>query len=199
MPYDLSIVGWFLEDQLKILESIAKSVPENGVVVEIGSMYGRSTVCWAKTCPESATIYAIDLFPEFKTDIHQFSEEDVVKNKFPKSNFTYRQSDIFDENTKNYKNVKKIVGVSPYSIEYPGNVIDVLFLDAAHTNPNDWDNIKYFLPFIKVGGIICGHDHSNDFPDIQENVKKLEEIIGSPASINHELWQIKVVKKIDNL
>lgn len=196
MPYDLSIVGWFTEAQLQVIEKIAQTVPEHGVVVEIGSMYGRSTICWAKTCPPSSTIYAIDIFPETKIDIHNFSDTDISLHNFPKSGYTYNQSKLFDQNLKSYTNVKKITGISPFNINYPGNNIDILFLDAAHVNPNDWENIKYFLPFVNQGGIICGHDYSEEFPDILKNVKALEEILGTDAEINHQIWQIKVTKKI---
>jgi hypothetical protein len=199
MPYDLSIVGWFTEGQLQVLESIAKTVPENGVVVEIGSLYGRSTVCWAMTCPLSATIYAIDLFNEEYTDTSSFSNEEIQLHNYPKPNVVYRQRELFDENTKKYKNINKIVGCSPYEIDYPGNNIDILFLDAFHTNPSDWNNIKYFLPYVKIGGLISGHDYSNDFPDILENVKRLEELFEIDAIIESQIWQIRVTKKIEML
>lgn len=197
MPYDLNVVGWFVESQLQTIEQIAKTVPEYGIVVEIGSMYGRSTVCWAQSCPDTATIYAIDLFLENKVDIHNFSDEVVIQNNFPVSNFIYRQNDLFDKNTAKYKNIKKIVGESPYNISYSGGDIDVLFLDAAHYNPNDWDNIKYFLPYVKEGGIICGHDYSEEFPDIIENVSKLEKLFNTKVKIEHQVWQFKVTKIID--
>lgn len=197
MPYNLSIMGWFSENQLKTIEQIARTVPENGVVVEIGSMYGRSTVCWAKSCPKTATIYAIDYFAETKVDNHPFSDDVVLMNNFPKSGIVYPQNKIFDENINGLENIKKIKGYSPYNIDYSGNDIDVLFLDAAHHNPNDWDNIVFFSKFMKVGGSICGHDYSNDFPDILENVKRLEEYFNVTAIIREQIWNIKVTKKLD--
>ena len=55
--------------------------------------------------------------------------------------------------------------------------IDLFFLDASHSNPWDRDNIDFWVPKIKSGGVIIGHDlYDNDyFPDIRANVKYLEE------------------------
>lgn len=55
-------------------------------------------------------------------------------------------------------------------------MIDIFFLDAEHANPSDLLNIEYFLPLIKPGGLLCGHDYGDArYPDIMINIKMLEE------------------------
>ncbi|MHA1126805.1 MAG: hypothetical protein ACTSQX_14360 [Candidatus Heimdallarchaeota archaeon] len=55
--YDLSIPGWANEEQLKEIERLAKLVPKNGKIVEIGAYLGRSSFAWAKSCHPSVTVY----------------------------------------------------------------------------------------------------------------------------------------------
>ena len=71
--------------------------------------------------------------------------------------------------------------------------IDLFFLDASHTNPSDWEILEYFIPFIKTNGIICGHDYDeNQFPDVVENLKKLELLFNTKVVLfkNSSIWMI---------
>ncbi len=54
------IEGWLRVEQARRLWELAAAVPPHGVVVEIGSFQGKSTVALARGAPETATVYAID-------------------------------------------------------------------------------------------------------------------------------------------
>ena len=167
--YDLTIEGHMMESELRQIEKWASSVPENGVIVEVGSYLGRSSVCWAMSCKPSVTVYCVDTFVD--------------------------DYDIFIENTKKFKNIIPIIGHSPDNICYPGKDIDIFFLDAQHENPSDIDNINYFTKFMKSGSILCGHDYYPHppyySPDIATNIKELEKRYSKPV-IAHPfttLWE----------
>jgi hypothetical protein len=70
--------------------------------------------------------------------------------------------------------------------------IDLLFLDTNPIDTNHWDNIEYWLPFIKQNGILCGHDYSNQFPLVIENVNRLEKLLGTKVTIIEKLWRFYV-------
>lgn len=144
---DISVTGFMAPEELEQIARWAKEVPENGVIVEVGSYMGRSACAWAMADP-TVKIYCIDYFEHM---------------------------DEFINNTAHYTNIIPIIGNSP-DIQYPGDMIDIFFLDAAHTNPSDILNIEYFLPLIKPGGLLCGHDYGDArYPDIMINIKMLEE------------------------
>lgn len=154
---DHKIPGLVAKHELEILEDLAKTVPANGVIVEIGSYLGLSASAWADGADPSVTIYCIDYFYEF---------------------------DKFKENVKQYDNIIPIRGQSPNAIKYPGDPIDIFFLDAAHENPTDLMNIEYFLPLIKPGGLFIGHDYMDArYPDVIKNIKLLEEKLNQ--SVHH--------------
>ncbi len=194
MPYNKNILGWMRERELQILEKLARNVPRHGVVVEVGSMFGRSAAVWAMTCDPTVDIYCIDTFPDSFTQTHNFSFKECQKNGYPLNNTSYPMYMIFLHNIRDFKNIKVLRGFSPKEITYPGYEMDLFFLDAAHTNPSDWENLEYFLPFIKQGGIICGHDHNQQYPDVITNVKRLEERLDTPVTLHRgsSIWSFKV-------
>jgi predicted O-methyltransferase YrrM len=167
-------------------------VPENGTIVEIGSLFGKSSTAMAMT-NRTAKIYCVDLFPENLTPNHGEFNYGVG---YPEPKKVYDVDKIFDENVKKFNNIIKIKGMSPGDIlDIDFGQIDLFFLDASHTNPNDWDNIEYFLPKIKKGGIISGHDYiPTQFPDVIENVKRLEKLLGTTATLyeGSSVWSMIV-------
>lgn len=155
---DIPVRGFMTLRELEQIASWAKEVPENGVIVEVGSYVGRSACAWAMADP-TVKIYCIDYF---------------------------EYMDEFVDNTSQYPNIIPIRGQSPNAIRYPGDLIDIFFLDAAHTNPSDILNIEYFLPLIKPGGLLCGHDYGDPrYPDIMTNIKMLEDRLGQKVT-HHE-------------
>ena len=64
MPYNKNILGHMYEHELKVIEKWALTVPAGGVIVEIGSFFGRSAICWAMSADPSVKIYCGDCWPE---------------------------------------------------------------------------------------------------------------------------------------
>jgi hypothetical protein len=197
MPYDLSIIGHMVEPELQVIETWAQNVPKNGVVVEIGSFFGRSAVCWAQSADPSVKIFCGDMF------LDTFTTRDVTLTYpgAPAPATTYPQWEIFQDNIKSFKNVFPMRGWCPHGITYPGDPIDIFFLDAAHMNPSDWENITYFSQFLKPNSIICGHDYIPQFPDVVENVRRLEKKYNTKVKTYEQtsLWSIAVTGKLPSV
>jgi len=174
--YDMSIKGHMDETELQVIEKWASAVPEGGVIVEVGSLYGRSAVAWAKSCDPSVNVYCVDGFYDAREDVDFYDE--------------------FRENTKDISNIHPIMAVCPFFkySRYVDKPADIFFVDATHSNPNDWHIILFGINNIKSGGLLCGHDYSLDWPDVIENVKNLEEMLGTPATLYPEtsLWSFVI-------
>jgi len=174
--YDMSINGHMNETELQVIETWASKVPENGVIVEVGSLYGRSAVAWAKSCDPSVKVYCVDAFYDAKEERDFYDE--------------------FCENTKDISNIHPVVQVCPYFpyARYVEKPADIFFIDAAHKNPNDWEIIQYALKNLKSGGLLCGHDYLSVFPDVKLNVNRLEELLGKQATFysGTSLWSFVV-------
>lgn len=168
--YNLDIDGWMMEVELQEIERLASEVPANGLIVEVGCLYGRSTYAWAKSCDPSVKVLVIDAF---------YEEHQRAK---------------FDANTAGIENIEVIDGKAPDKMIYPGHMIDLLFIDATHFNPNDLEIIEYFLPFMKKGGILSGHDYYETYPDVITNVRMLEERFDQKVmnALGTSIWAFRV-------
>lgn len=169
--YNLDIPGHMTEIELQEIERLAAQVPANGLIVEVGCLYGRSTYAWASSCDHSVKVLVIDTFYDGEAQIKEFNN-----------------------NTLGMNNIEIICGYAPDQCAYPGYEIDLLFIDASHDNPNDLAIIEYFLPFMKKGGILSGHDYHETFPDVITNVRMLEERFSQPV-MNKDgtsIWAFRV-------
>ena len=195
MSYDKNIIGWMIESELIVLEKLAQTVPEHGTIVEVGSMFGRSAVCLAMSASTS-TVYCIDIFNDALL-VYNNEIQDTYDNKFPVKDKLYNLKEEFIKNTKNISNIVAIEGFSP-NIDYNGGEIDLFFLDAEHSNPSDWNNLCHFIPMIKSGGIVCGHDYLLQFPDVIKNVKILEKFFNTTVTLydDSSIWSFKLPRKI---
>lgn len=127
----------------------ASKISKNGVVVEIGSFKGRSTVFLGlgvkKTpgilifsidphigSPEKSLEYSkIDTLPEFKENIKKFSLENRVVS-------------IRETSSKAFLDFSRL--------------IDLLFIDGSHLYPDVKKDLKNWTKKIKKGGMVVLHD-----------------------------------------
>ena len=177
MLYENNIPGFMSIKELETLDTIfAPYNKSDAIGIEIGSFLGRSSYQISKTI-HNGKLYCIDSWGGWYTQ-KEWPEEKKFQN-FPNKG-TVCSLENFLKYTEDCKNIIPIMGKSPDIIQDWTQPIDFLFLDGLHTNPNDWDNISFWLPKIKRGGILSGHDYRVEdmiFPDIIANVNRLENIL----------------------
>jgi predicted O-methyltransferase YrrM len=182
------IFGFFSDLELEQTSLWAKEVPANGVIVEVGSFLGRSSVGWATACDPSVKVYCIDVFEEIRLNIKGIPEN------IPNNNGKFNIFEIFKENTKDIKNIYPIKARNVKELPDIFDKIDIFFIDASHTNPSDMQYILHFIKFIKPGGLICGHDFTKKFPDVLTNVAILEKIYKTKVQRYQDstLWSFRI-------
>jgi len=113
------------------------------VMAEIGSFGGVSTELFAKMTKK---VYSIDpylKYPEVPYDLILQAET------------------MFLEMQKRQPNIVKIKKTSLEGVkEIEDNSLDAVYIDGAHDYINVKKDILAWLPKVKNGGIICGHDYS---------------------------------------
>ena len=122
-----SIPGLTSERDLDIICELAKTVPENGTVVEVGSFFGRTAIAFAETVHSSVDIYCIDYFNTWVNSGHVSYFHPPGDYWVP--NKSYDLDEEFSKFTKEYSNIKKLKVPSNLKVYHPyeGNLID-LFL-----------------------------------------------------------------------
>ncbi len=172
--YNLTIPGWLMDGDIDALVKLASHI-NKGTIIEIGSMHGKSA--YAMATASNSTIYCLDFW---------YGNDVISEDKIWRKN----SLEVFSSFIMECKNIipKQIAMETEGKLDW-NMPIDMVFIDASHHNPNDWDLIEYWLPKIKKGGILCGHDYYTiekhgivHYPDINDNVRKLEERFGRPVS-----------------
>jgi len=151
------ISGWF--EYPSFYAMCLKAVPENGILVEIGSWRGRSTCCMGsliKNSNKNVKFYSVDTWEGSDEEEHiSFITELKSKGK--------TLFDEFQENIKSCGVDDVIIPIQSTSIlaaeQFEDNSIDFLHIDASHDYENVIADINAWYPKVKPGGMITGDDY----------------------------------------
>ena len=140
------VPGWLSDEEATALYELAKGCTGRGVIVEIGSFKGRSTICLGlgSQAGRSVPIYAIDpghgwkRFAEFQANIRRARIEALV------TPIAAASADAFPD--------------------FPEPAIELLFIDGSHRY--DLVDLDFHLWTRKLldGGMLAMHDTNAYFP-----------------------------------
>lgn len=134
-------------NQLKGLKMlIDEYVDGDTTMVEVGSFSGVSSELFALHCKQ---LYCIDSWDPY------WEIKDKQRIEFAEYSF--------DKMNKNYSNISKIKKNSiDASGDFEDGSLDLVYIDAAHDYDSVRQDILTWLPKIKKGGFIAGHDYRYD-------------------------------------
>jgi predicted O-methyltransferase YrrM len=146
------VEGWLTEAQARRLWDSARSVPEGGVVVEIGSFRGRSAIVLASALAEGARLVAID--PHAGGDRGpQEIEAETVRGE--------ADHQAFEANLRAARVAERVEHVRLMSSDALGSVdgrVDLLYVDGAHRLGPARDDIVRWGGRVREGGTMLVHD-----------------------------------------
>jgi predicted O-methyltransferase YrrM len=142
-----SIDGWFSHGDAVMYGMILDEIPDGGHFLEVGSYKGRSTLCMAQLIlarKRDVKIHVVDTF-----------EGDVDTGKGD----TYEQ---FMFNMKGYEHLLGSVnrGLSHYMAKENTQFYDAVYIDALHTYDALSLDIDSWMPYLRLGGMMGGHDYN---------------------------------------
>jgi hypothetical protein len=170
--------------EMRKIYELAQKVPENGIIVETGSLYGRSSYIWAKGASPSVTVYCFDPWDRAQWII------DLVEEPFGAPTFGI---EAFKDFTRDCPNIVAVPGYSPDSAASWTNPIDLYFEDAVHEGPIFEANCDFWLSHLKPGGIFCGHDFRAhpSYQDIIRRVISTAETWGASFEVTNSLFCVQ--------
>jgi predicted O-methyltransferase YrrM len=148
------INGWLSDKEAMALYELASSLPDDAVVVEIGSWQGKSTYCLARGL-RSGMIHAIDPFDsagESGSDLLYVNRASMLDKSL---------LETFKNNLQRGGLLKKVSIHHGYSKDFVGNFesIDFLFIDGDHSVEGCLFDYEKFSPAIRIGGLLGFHDY----------------------------------------
>lgn len=149
-------------------------------MIEIGSYAGESTEIFCQNFKFVVTIDPyIDGYDKSDLACQHAPMEEVLKS--------------FQERMIKYENVALIKASSDDAIEHGlivNKKVDFVYIDGLHTYEQVKKDIQNYLPLIKKGGFIGGHDYH---PDWQPVIDAVNEILGIPHNITKDTsWIVKL-------
>jgi len=182
-----SIPGQMTDSELRRVIALAQAVPENGVIVEVGSLYGLCSWHLAKSCAPGVTVFCIDPWERQPWIVEQVEGP----NKAPPFGRA-----AFEQYTADCDNIVVVQGYSPRVARGWHLPIDLYVEDAVHTNPVLSANIKFWGGMVRPGGVISGHDYTSIWPDVIQEANTLARVWDSALSVTDTLWSIPKPKPI---
>jgi hypothetical protein len=136
--------GYMYDWEVVVLQAIARGLPENAVLVNLGAGVGTSGLAMAEARMEL---------------IHNIYTIDVVRNGGFSSGLVAEQN-IFQR--YNTPLVNQIEGDSyEVGMNWSRGPVDIVFVDGDHTGYGVERDIKAWLPRVKNGGFILFHDYGH--------------------------------------
>ena len=140
------VPGWLSHEEAVALYEFARGCSGRGVIVEIGSFKGRSTICLGlgSQAGHRVPIYAIDpghgwkRFAEFEQNITRAGVRDLV------TPIAARSADAY------------------HSV--PEAAIELLFIDGSHQYDMVDLDYRLWTPRLVLGGVLVMHDTNSFFP-----------------------------------
>ena len=154
-------------------------------IVEVGSQEGRTP--WyilTNTSRESVEVTLVD--PYILYDNYGYVEP------FSMSVVEKQAKAYLDEFVKSGRcHFHKEYSVDAAKL-FDDHSLDLVFIDANHTYEHVTEDLAAWYPKIRDGGILSGHDWSDDFPGVEKAVREYFEPKKKDILLSHNnVWVIK--------
>lgn len=151
------------------------------VVAEVGCKEGRTTE-YLLSAFEDSFVHAVDPFENVPNEGESYDDwdYDAIKKDFINRTFDYQDRLQLHQCLS-----------TDAAFEIEDGSLDLVFIDAAHDHANVFADIRDWLPKVKKGGLLTGHDFNHKFPGVQRAVAdhfNLMEVQTFPDSV----WAVSV-------
>lgn len=178
------IQGFF--DFEDVYRAAVKNAPNGARFVEIGSWLGRSAAFMAVEAINSGKNIELHVVDNWKGDADIKPTADFMKANDGRKLFeeNMRKGGVLDMFTVHQNDSVKAAG------DFADRSIDFCFIDGSHAHPAVVADIKAWLPKVKPGGVLAGHDYSDQFVGVKHAV---QDCFGEDFKVAGASW-LHVVK-----
>jgi predicted O-methyltransferase YrrM len=140
---------------------------KDAIVVDLGAHQGSASAHIHKYCPQVKWIYAIDI-------VEPDPEKSLIR-ELPRVKFIHGYSDACAE-------------------QFPDESVDLIFIDADHSEAGVHKDLSAWAAKIKRGGVIAGHDYgSRRHPGVKRAVDDFFSRHPNPIELQSDMvwWTLK--------
>ena len=179
VEYALKIDGWMREMELRWLSRTAAALQPGAIWLEVGAWKGKSWSCVALSLPMDSTIIAVDTFRgEDLEPLKYVQEHGPVMSDFIR---VHEEVRAMRPDLKTSILTMRSVDAAQFVID---GSCDGIFIDGDHRTGAVLDDIRAWLPKLKPGGLLCGHDA--DDPNVMAALKGFS--FACDQSVRGSIW-----------
>ena len=179
--FHFNVPGWFT---FPSLYSYMVGRYDNAHFVEVGSWQGSSAAYMG--------VEIINSGKNIKFDVYDVWGRYSINGLNTKNPEQYPDDFVEQLFRKNIKPVEKVVNATKLdsiyaATRYADGSLDFIFLDADHTYEAVLKDLHAWIPKLKPGGHIAGHDYFND-PGVQRAVRHFFHKEDDSLYIGEQCW-----------
>lgn len=184
------IPGWTCSDTEELYRNFATGTHlQDLTVVEVGVAYGRSLAYLAERCSSHTAIWGVDVWTE------HMGGDNLPADVFARMQaYGSAQDACVGELTRAgvMDRVQLLnCGSLPAAAMFADESVDLVFIDACHELEPCRADIKAWLPKVRPGGMLAGHDYSwNMFPGVVQAV--CEAFGDRERTISGVVWKVRI-------
>ena len=177
-------------DYRDVYQLMVEKARDGAHFVEIGAYYGQSTAFMAVEILNSGKKIKFDVVDTWAGDnSSEYKDGQWGYELVTQGDKVFAK---FKENLKsveNYYNPIRMDSVKAAEL-YPDRSLDFVFIDGAHDYDFVKADIKAWLPKVKIGGYLGGHDYTD--PDHLDVIQAVDQFFGKNKIIMHRSWLHRV-------
>lgn len=171
------IQGWF--NYKNVYNFLVTKVPDDGIFVECGAWLGSSSSYLCDIAQDRIKVFIVDTWkgsPDELNSTHRLATTtDIFK--------------IFIDNMGERSFTPIRMDSCEASLQFNNESCDVVYIDMTHTYEAVKRDIECWLPKVKIGGYIAGHDYAFYAPGV---IKAVDEFFKDRITImDDNSWVVK--------
>lgn len=148
----------------EVLASLINSLNGELVGLEIGTLHGGATIDLLKRVPKIKNLIAIDPFKVY---------DDITFPPYDKQEYW---DELYEDVKKDFTETGRAELVRGLSWEvheqFQDGGYDFIFIDGDHSYEAIKKDLELYVPKIRAGGLVMGHDHNEHNPGVVKAVKE---------------------------
>lgn len=181
------IPGWSCPRIIELYDEMAKELKPGAVAVECGVAYGKSLAYLAMVLDPGVDILAIDIWHTFQgrktLDPALYAEMRLCGSPMGAAQQNVWKA-LGAEIGPDLARGDRIEWIPARSEDVPLYLdfeVDFVFLDDHHEEESVYREIVAWLPRLKSGGVIAGHDINSNYPGVERAARRA--LPGAPIDV----------------